>query len=81
MDDASEMPAGFALAASDPVAITTDEEPPPFATLVANDGTIIRLTLTRFSDLVLRVGGRQPVTLDRFQVAALRVAMLATADR
>ncbi len=55
--------------------------PPPFATLVANDGTLIRLQLTRFGDLVLQVGGRDPKTLDRFQVAALRVAMLATGER
>lgn len=56
-------------------------EEPAFATLVATDGALIRLTLTRFGDLVLRVGGREAKTLDRFQVAALRVAMLATAER
>jgi hypothetical protein len=56
------------------------EAPPPFATLVATDGTLIRLQRTRFGDLVLQVGGREAKTLDRFQVAALRVAMLATAE-
>lgn len=60
-------------------------EPPAeaeaFATFVARDGRLIRLWLTRFGDLVLQIGERQPVTLDRFQVAALRVAMLATAER
>jgi hypothetical protein len=59
----------------------SDPEPPAFATLVATDGTLIKLTLTRFGELVVRVGGREPRVLDRFQVAALRVAMLATADR
>ena len=54
---------------------------PAFATLVANDGTLIRLHHTRFGEIVLRVGGREAKTLDRFQVAALRVAMLATAER
>ncbi len=57
------------------------EGPEAFATLVARDGRLIRLWVTRFGDLVLQVGERQPVTLDRFQVAALRVAMLATGER
>lgn len=72
--------------------MVTDAEPvisPPlaeteaeaFATFVARDGRLIRLWLTRFGDLVLQIGERQPVTLDRFQVAALRVAMLATGER
>ena len=61
--------------------IAPPAEEPAFATLVATDGTLIRLSLTRFGDLILKVGGRQPQTLDRFQVAALRVAMLATAER
>ncbi len=56
------------------------DDPPPFATLVATDGRLIRLRRTRFDELVLQIGERQPVTLDRFQVAALRVAMLATAE-
>lgn len=54
---------------------------PPFATLVAQDGTLIRLTLTRFGDLALQIGERQAKILDRFQVAALRVAVLSTAER
>lgn len=56
-------------------------EPPPFAILVATDGTLIRLHRTRFDEIVVRIGGREAKTLDRFQVAALRVAMLATAER
>lgn len=67
--------------AGDDLPITKPAEEPAFCTLVATDGTLIRLRLTRFGDLVLQVGSREPRTLDRFQVAALRVAMLATADR
>jgi hypothetical protein len=58
-----------------------EAEPPPFATLVTMDGTLVRLRLTRFGDMSLQVGERQAKTLDRFQVAAMRVALLATADR
>lgn len=69
----------------DPDATTIDDtsqfEVPPFCTLVSNDGTLIKLRLTRFGELILQIGGREPRTLDRFQVAALRVAMLATGER
>jgi hypothetical protein len=55
-------------------------EEPAFATLVTTDGTLIRLHRTRFDEIVVRVGGREAKVLDRFQVAALRVAMIATAE-
>lgn len=63
-----------------PTLLSEVEPDPPFATVVATDGTLIRLHRTRFDEIVLRVGGREAKTLDRFQVAALRCAMLATAE-
>ncbi len=58
-----------------------DHEVPPFATFTAADGTPIRLRLTPSGAIELQVGGREPRTLDRFQIAALRVAVLAAERR
>ena len=69
------------IEAGDDTSTTKAPEEPAFCTLVATDGTLIRLRLTRFGEIILQIGGREPRTLDRFQTAALRVAMLATAER
>ena len=71
------------LIAPDPDAPEVEATPddPAFATLVATDGTLIRLRAPRSGELVIEIGGRAPKTIDRFQVAALRVAMLAVGER
>lgn len=61
----------------------TDEQPalldvgpadlPAFATLVSNDGRLIRLS-HEAGQIAIAIDGRKPVTLDRWQSIALRAA-------
>lgn len=48
-----------------------------FATLVSADGRIVRMDPTPSGGICLAIGGRQPVQFDRFQVAALKAAIVA----
>jgi hypothetical protein len=47
---------------------------PAFATLVSNDGRLIRLSLEA-GRIGIAIDGRKPVTLDRFQSLAMVAAM------
>jgi hypothetical protein len=47
---------------------------PAFATLVSNDGRLIRLSLEA-GQIGIAIDGRKPVVMDKFQSAAFRMAM------
>jgi hypothetical protein len=47
---------------------------PAFATLVSNDGRLIRLSHDA-GQIAIAIDGRKPVTLDRWQSMALRLAV------
>ena len=49
--------------------------PAPLATFVSTDGRVIRIYVGERGELTLRIGGREPVVLDRFQASAFMAAM------
>lgn len=58
-----------------PEAPGTDPDAPAFAQVVSVDGRLIRLDRFGAAGVTLTVGGRQPVSLDTFQLGALRGAL------